>query len=53
MIRMYYYVDIKSISSIRVKDEYKKIINRFISDYYDSFTGLYVYSKKFLEQLEA
>lgn len=51
LIRMYYYVDIKSISSINVKEEYKQTINKFISDYYDSFTGLYVYSKKFLEQL--
>ena len=51
LIRMYYYVDIKSISSINVKQEYKQTINKFISDYYDSFTGLYVYSKKFLEQL--
>jgi DNA repair protein RecO (recombination protein O) len=51
LIRMYYYVDIKSISSINVKEEYKKTINKFISDYYDSFTGLYVYSKKFLESL--
>ena len=51
LLRMYYYVDIKSISSINVKDNYKKTINHFISDYYDSFTGLYVYSKKFLEEL--
>ena len=51
LLRMYYYVDIKSISSINVKQEYKQTINKFISDYYDSFTGLYVYSKKFLEQL--
>ena len=51
LIRMYYYVDIKSISTINVKDEYKNTINRFISDYYDAFTGLYVYSKKFLETL--
>jgi len=51
LIRMYYYVDIKSISTINVKDEYKNTINKFISDYYDSFTGLYLYSKKFLETL--
>ncbi|MBQ6840612.1 MAG: DNA repair protein RecO [Bacilli bacterium] len=51
LIRMYYYVDIKSISTINVKDEYKNTINKFISDYYDSFTGLYIYSKKFLETL--
>lgn len=51
LIRMYYYVDIKSINTINVKEEYKHIINKFISDYYDSFTGLYLYSKKFLESL--
>ena len=51
LLRMYYYVDIKSITSINVKEAYKQTINKFISDYYDSFTGLYVYSKKFLEKL--
>lgn len=51
LIRMYYYVDIKSIKTINVKEEYKRIINQYISDYYDSFTGLYVYSKKFLESI--
>lgn len=51
LIRMYYFVDIKSITTINVKEEYKNTINKFISDYYDSFTGLYIYSKKFLETL--
>ena len=51
LLRMYYYVDIKSISSLSIDDESKSIINHFISDYYDSFTGLYVYSKKFLENI--
>ena len=51
LLRMYYYVDIKSISTINVKSDYKNTINKFISDYYDSFTGLYIYSKKFLDVL--
>ena len=51
LIRMYYYVDIKSIKTISVEDKYKDIINKFIRDYYDSFTGIYVHSKKFLESL--
>lgn len=51
LIRMYYYVDIKSIGTINVKEEYKQTINKFITDYYDSFTGLYIYSKKFLETI--
>lgn len=52
LLRMYYYVDIQSISNISVEDKYKDLINQFISDYYDSFTGLYVHSKKFLEVLK-
>ena len=51
LLRMYYYVDIASISKINVEDKYKKIINKFITDYYDSFTGLYLHSKKFIESL--
>lgn len=52
LLRMYYYVDIKSISNISVDEKYKELIDQFISDYYDSFTGLYVYSKKFLDVLK-
>lgn len=51
LLRMYYFVDIKSIKTIDVKEEYKNIINKFIRDYYDSFTGIYVHSKKFLESI--
>lgn len=51
LIRMYYYVDIASISTINVEEKYRQVINKFISDYYDSFTGLYLHSKKFLENL--
>lgn len=51
LLRMYYFVDIKSIKTINVKDEYKDVINKFIRDYYDSFTGIYVHSKKFLESI--
>ena len=51
LLRMFYYVDISSISSINVKKEFKMIINKLINDYYDSFTGLYLNSKKFLETL--
>lgn len=51
LIRMYYYVNIKSISKINVNSTEKDIINKFINDYYDSFTGLYLKSKKFLENI--
>ena len=48
---MYYYIDIGSITSIKVEDKYKKVINKFITDYYDSFTGLYL-DKKMLDYKE-
>ena len=51
LIRMYYYIDIGSITSIKVEDKYKKVINKFITDYYDSFTGLYL-DKKMLDYKE-
>lgn len=51
LIRMYYYVDIASINKINVDDKYKRIIDKFITDYYESFTGLYLQSKKFIENL--
>ncbi|NMA51272.1 MAG: DNA repair protein RecO [Mollicutes bacterium] len=46
LIRLYYYVDIKSISTINVKEEYKKTINKFLMDYYDNMTGIYIDIKK-------
>ena len=48
MIRNYYYVDISSITSIKVSEEIKREINDFINKYYDRYTGLYLKSKEFL-----
>lgn len=51
MIRMYYYVDISSITSINVSDEVKREINLFLNKYYERYTGLYLKSKEFLLKL--
>ena len=51
LIRMYYYVNIKSIENINVDEENKKIINRFLDMYYERYTGLYLNSKAFLKSL--
>ena len=51
MIRMYYYVDISSISKLDVSKEVTKEINAFLDDYYDRFTGLYVKSKEFIKKV--
>ena len=51
MLRMYYLVDIKSISELKISDNVVKNINYFVNTYYDRYTGLYLKSKKFLNEL--
>ena len=51
MLRMYYYVNIKSITNIKVEDNIKNTINKFLDMYYDSYTGLYLNSKNFLKNV--
>ena len=51
IIRMLYYVDIAKISKIDISDEAKYEINNFLDEYYDSYTGLYLKSKKFISNL--
>lgn len=52
LLRMYDGVEIKSISNIIIDEEYKNFINRFLKNYYDNYTGLYLYSKNYLEKNE-
>lgn len=51
MLRMYYYVDINSISKIDISFDISMKINKLLDDYYDKYTGLYLYSKSFLTSL--
>lgn len=52
MMRMYYYVDIKSIASLNINDSTKKGVNTILTHYYEDYTGLYLKSKKFLEEIQ-
>lgn len=52
LLRMYYYVDIKSISKLKISSKVREEINRFLDTYYDRYTGLYLKSKNFLKKLE-
>lgn len=52
ILRMLYYVDIKKISKIDIKDEIKNEIDNFINEYYDRYSGLYIKSKKFLKNIK-
>lgn len=52
VLRMLYYVDISKISKINIADTTKKEIDNFINEYYDKYTGLYLKSKKFLNNIK-
>lgn len=51
LVRMYYYVEIDSISELKISEEVIKEINFFINRYYERYTGLFLQSKKFLNKM--
>lgn len=51
MLRMLYYVDISKISKLEISSDVKREINAFLDDYYDRYTGLYLKSKSFIQNL--
>lgn len=51
MLRMYYYVDINKITEIKVSENTTNEINMFLTSYYEHNTGLYLKSKKFIENV--
>lgn len=52
MIRLYYYVDLKSITSLSISEEVQNEINQFLSRYYEKYTGIYLKSKDFLNKIK-
>jgi len=52
LLRMFYYVDINKISKLDISYNIKRELNRFIDDYYDRYSGLYLKSKTFLKNLD-
>lgn len=51
LIRMFYYVDIDKISKLDIGNDTLREINRFLDDYYDRYTGLYLKSKDFIKKI--
>lgn len=51
LIRMYYLIDIPTISDINIKRETADEINYFLDKYYERYTGLYLKSKDFLKKI--
>jgi DNA repair protein RecO (recombination protein O) len=51
LIRMFIYLDINQINKLDLKEETKKEIEEFITNYYDEYSGLYLKSRNFLKNL--
>ncbi len=51
MMRMYYLIDIESITDLNISKEVKLSINKFLNNYYDQYTGLYLQSKDYLNKI--
>lgn len=51
MLRIYYYIDIKSITKLKVEEQTTKEITTFLDDYYERYTGLYLKSKNFISKI--
>lgn len=51
LVRMYYYVDIDKISKLDLNKDIVNEVNKFIDEYYDRYTGLYLKSKIFLNNI--
>lgn len=52
MLRMYYLIDVSTISELKISDNVINNIDKFINIYYDRYTGLYLKSKKFLYDID-
>lgn len=51
-LRMYYYLDISKITKIEMDSKVKNEIDDFLTEYYNSHTGIYLNSKKFIDDLK-
>jgi DNA repair protein RecO (recombination protein O) len=49
---LFYYIDMKRLGSISVKEETKKQLKQVIDGYYEEYSGLYLKTKRFLNQIE-
>lgn len=52
LLRLFYFFDLDRLGSIDVKESTKKELRSAISMYYDEYAGLFLKSRRFLEQME-
>lgn len=52
LLRIFYYIDLKRLGNISVKDRTKKELRLVLDSYYEEYSGLHLKSKRFLNQME-
>lgn len=52
LLKIYKDIDIKKIKNLNLDDSLKREVDMFLKMYYENYTGLYLKSKKFLENIE-
>lgn len=52
LLRLYYYVDISKISNLDIDNDVASKISIIIDEYYDTYSGIYTKSKKFLKEID-
>ena len=53
LLRLFYLLDLKRLGNISVKQETKAELKKVISAYYDEYSGLYLKTRKFLDQMDS
>ncbi|HIS39147.1 MAG TPA: DNA repair protein RecO [Candidatus Onthousia faecavium] len=51
LLQMYYYLDLSKITKIDIDSKVNEEITKFLDNYYDRYTGIYLNSKKMLKNL--
>jgi DNA repair protein RecO (recombination protein O) len=52
LLRVFYHFDLNRLGKIEVSSQTKKILQQILFSYYDEYSGIYLKSRKFLEQLK-
>lgn len=52
LLRIFYYLDLNRLGNISVKPQTKAELKLVIDSYYDEYSGLFLKTRKFLDQLE-
>lgn len=53
LLRLFYFFDLNRLGTISVKSETKKELKQAIDMYYEEYSGLFLKSKRFLEQMDS